>query len=118
LWAWWAALHVLLAAAAALVGVPASIKVCAVLAIVGHGIIRRPRAPPGLVVVTEDGCCVVPEWHTGRRPFGSRTLLCPFWIRLDLGKGSWRRDILLVADQMKAEDWRRLRALLTRIRGD
>lgn len=112
------ALHVLLATATLLVGWAASMKALAVLAIVVHGVVRRPPASPGLVVVTEGGCCVVPEWRTGKRPFGSRTLMCPFWIRLDLGKGSWRRDILLVADQIPAEDWRRLRALLARTRGD
>jgi len=112
------ALHVLLAAAAVLVGWPASMKTLAVLAIVGHGVVRRPLASPGLVVVAEDGCCVVPEWHTGRRPFGPRTLMCPFWIRLDLGKGLRRRDILLIADQVPPEEWRRLRALLARTRGD
>jgi hypothetical protein len=112
------ALHVLLAVAAVLVGGPASIKVLAVLAIIGHAVVRRPPPSPHLIVVGEDGCCVVPEWHTGRRPFGPRTLMGPFWIRIDLGKGSWRRDILLVADQIPAADWRRLRALLARTCGD
>ena len=107
----------MLVAAAMLAGWPASMKMLAVLAIVGHGIVWRPLASPGVVVVAEDGC-VVPEWHTGRRPFGPRTLVCPFWIRLDLGKGQWRRDILLIADQIPPEDWRRLRALLARTRGD
>jgi hypothetical protein len=90
----------------------------AVLAIVAHGVIRRPLGRPRLVVVTADGFCAVPEWHTGRRPIGPRTLLCPFWVRLDLGRGPWRRDILLIADQVRPEDWRRLRALLARTRGD
>lgn len=118
LWAWWVALHVLLAAALALVAAPEAIKVLAAVAIVAHGVARRPRARPRLVVVTADGFCAVPEWDTGRRPIGSRTLLCPFWVRLDLGRGPWRRDILLIADQVPAEDWRRLRALLARTRGD
>jgi hypothetical protein len=111
-------LHAVLAAAAVLVGWAASMKALAVLAIVVHGIVRRPLAPPGRVVVTEDGCCAVPEWHTGRSPLGSRTLMCPFWIRLDVGKGLTRRDILLVADQIDPEDWRRLRALIARVRRD
>jgi hypothetical protein len=112
------ALHVLLAVAALLVGWPASMKALAVLTIALHGVVRRPLATPARVVVTEDGCCVVPEWHTGLRPLGSRTLMCPFWIRLDLGKGLRRRDILLVADQIDREGWRRLRALLARTRRD
>jgi hypothetical protein len=28
--------------------------------------------------------------------------------------GPWRRDILLIADQMQPDEWRRLRALLLR----
>jgi hypothetical protein len=118
LWAWWVALHALLAAAVALVAAPEAIKVLAMIAIVGHGVVRRPRGRPRLVVVTADGFCAVPDWGTGRRPIGSRTLLCPFWVKLDLGRGLRRRDILLIADQVPPEDWRRLRALLARTRGD
>ena len=118
LWMWWGALHLLLATAAILVGGPAWIKVLVVIAMGAHGVWRRPKASPGLVVVSEDGCCAVPEWSTGRRPLGSRTLVCPFWVRLDLGKGSRQRDILLIADQLPPEDWRRLRAILARTRGD
>ena len=76
----------------------------------------RPR--PGLVLVAEDGVCTVPEWQAGPRPLGARTLVCPFWVRLDLGAGPWRRDILLVADQVRPDEWRRLRALLARARRD
>jgi hypothetical protein len=112
------ALHLVLAAAAMLVGWPASMKALAVLALVVHGVVRRPLASPAELVVTEDGCCAVPEWNTGRRPFGSRSMMCPFWIRLDLGKGTKRRDILLVADQIAPEEWRRLRALVRRARRD
>jgi hypothetical protein len=112
------ALHLLLVAAAMIAGWPPSMKTLAVLAIVVHAVARRPLASPVCVVVTEDGCCAVPEWNTGRKPLGPRTLMCPLWIRLDLGKGSRRRDVLLVADQIGAEDWRRLRALLARMRRD
>ena len=108
----------LLAAAAVLAALPVAIKVLAVLATVGHGVIRRPSAAPGLALVAEDGFCVVPEWQTGLRPLGARTLVCPFWVRLDLGKGPWPRDLLLIVDQVQAEDWRRLRARLARTRRD
>jgi hypothetical protein len=108
----------LLAAAAALAGLPAAIKLLAVVATVAHAVIRRPSAAPGVVLVAEDGLCVVPEWHTGLRPLGARTLVCPFWVRLDLGTGPWPRDLLLIVDQVQAEDWRRLRALLARTRRD
>jgi hypothetical protein len=109
-------LHALLAAAALLVGWPVALKLLAIAAVVGHGIVRRPPASPRVVQVRADGLCVVPEWNTGTRPLGARTLVCPFWVRLDLGKGPWSRDLLLLADQIRPDEWRRLRSLLLRIR--
>ena len=116
LWAWWFSLHVLLGIAFALVGWAVPLRLLAIAAVVGHCIVRRPTASPRIVLVAEGGRCVVPEWKTGPRPLGPRTLVSPFWVRLDLGTGPWRRDILLLADQMQPEDWRRLRALLLRAR--
>ena len=107
-------LHVLLGVACALVGWPISLRLLAIAAVVGHGIVRRPAPSPHVVQFGEDGACVVPEWQTGSRPLGARTLVCPFWVRLDLGMGPWPRDISLIADQMRPEEWRRLRALLLR----
>jgi hypothetical protein len=118
LWAWWALLHVLLVAAVVLLGSPAWIKLLAGLAIVIHGFVRRPPPSPGVVMVAEGGLCGVPEWFRGLRPLGARTLMCPFWVSLDLGAGPWRRDLLLVADQVGSAEWRRLRALLSRVRCD
>jgi hypothetical protein len=118
LWVWWWSLHAVLVGAALLVGLPIAGRLLVALAIVVHALARRPAAAPALVIVGEDGVCVVPEWGTGRRPLGSRTLVCPFWVRLDLGKGLPQRDILLIADQVAPQEWRRLRALLARMRGD
>ncbi|HSC14902.1 MAG TPA: protein YgfX [Gammaproteobacteria bacterium] len=114
LWVWWGLLHALLGAASVLVGWPVPLKVLAFAAVVGHGVLRRPAAAPRVVHFTADGCCAVPEWKTGSRPLAARTLVCPFWVRLDLGMGPWPRDILLIADQMRPDEWRRLRALLLR----
>jgi hypothetical protein len=116
LWVWWCLLHALLCAAFAIVGWPFAFKLPAVVAVIGHGVMRAPRASPRVVQVSEGGSCLVPEWRTGARRPGARTLVCPFWVRLDLGMGPWPRDILLVADQMRPDDWRRLRALLLRSR--
>jgi membrane-bound toxin of toxin-antitoxin system len=109
-------LHVLIGAAFALVGWPVVWRGIAIVAVGAHGLIRRPERSPSSVIVGEGGTCAVPEWNTGTRPLGPRTLICPFWIRLDLGTGPWRRDILLVADQVRPEQWRQLRALLNRAR--
>ena len=109
-------LHMLLGAAFALVGWPAPFRMLAVVTVAVHGVLRRPAASPRGVIVTEGGICAVPEWNTGARPLGPRTLIGPFWIRLDLGTGPWRRDILLLADQLRPTEWRQLRALLNRMR--
>lgn len=113
---WWLLLHALLGAAFALVGWPVPFRVLAIAAIVAHGIVRRPAPSPRTVIVAEGGRCVIPEWNTGSRRLGARTLICPLWARLDLGTGPWPRDILLLADQVRPEEWRQLRALLDRAR--
>lgn len=104
----------LLAAAVVLVAIPAVFKALALLALAGHAAVRRPRAEPRVIHVAADGSCAVPEWHTGSRALGAGTLICPFWIKLDLGAGLRQRYILLFADQIAAHEWRRLRALLER----
>ena len=109
-------MHVLLGIALALVGWAVAFRLVAIVAIAVHGVVRRPAASPRTVVVAEGGFFAVPEWNTGARPLGPRTLISPFWVRLDLGAGPWRRDILLLADQVRPEEWRRLRALLLRAR--
>jgi membrane-bound toxin of toxin-antitoxin system len=116
LWAWWCSLHVLLGLAFALVGWAVPFRLLAVAAVVAHCIVRRPCASPRTVLVAEGGRCAIPEWNTGARPLGPRTLVSLFWVRLDLGIGPWRRDILLLADQIRPDEWRRLRALLLRAR--
>jgi hypothetical protein len=113
---WWLALHALLAAAALLVAAPWAIKLAALLAVGGHGAVRRPRPPPEVILVDADAHCIVPAWNAGRLALGARTVVCPHWLRLDLGTGPQRRDILLVADQLGRVEWARLRALLERTR--
>ena len=113
---WWFLLHALVGAAFALVGWPAPFRALAIVAIVAHGVVRRPAPSPRIVIVAEGGSCVIPEWNTGSRTLGERTLICPFWVRLDLGAGPWPRDILLLADQVRPDEWRQLRALLSRVR--
>lgn len=87
-------------------------------AVVAHGVLLRPLPPPALVIVREGGACAIPEWGPGLRPLGPRTTVAPFWVRLDLGSGNRQRELLLIADQVGPADWRRLRALLARARGE
>jgi hypothetical protein len=114
---WWCLLHGLLVAAVALVGWPLVLKGLALAAVLGHAVLRRPAAAPGLVLV-DGSACAVPEWQTGLRPLGVRTLVATVWVRLDLGRGSWRRDLILLVDQLEPGEWRRLRAALARARRD
>jgi hypothetical protein len=113
---WWGALHGLLAAAAVLVGVPVPLRLAALVAILCHGLARRPRAVPRAILVGADGTCVVPEWGPSRLELRRGTLLCPHWVRLVLGAGAQRRDIVLIADQIPAEQWAGLCARLCRVR--
>ena len=114
---WWLALHALLAAAALLVASPWPIKLVALFAVSGHGVRAAPAAGrPQVILVDADAHCVVPAWNSGRLALGARTVVCPHWLRLDLGTGPQRRDILLVADQLGPAEWARLRALLERTR--
>jgi hypothetical protein len=110
-------LHALLLGAVVLAGCPAALKLAGVAAIVVHALLRSPAKSPGLILVEEGGACAVPEWQTGMRPLGPRTMVAPFWIRLDLGACLPQRELLLIADQVGPEDWRRLRAVLARGRG-
>jgi hypothetical protein len=112
---WWCLLHGLLVAAVALVAWPLLTKGLALAAVLAHLRLRRPAAAPGLVLV-DGNACAVPEWRTGLRPLGARTLVAPLWVRLDLGRGPWRRELLLLVDQLEPQDWRRLRAALARAR--
>jgi hypothetical protein len=114
---WWRLLHGLLVAAVVLVGWPLLPKSVALAAVLAHALLRRPAAAPALVLVAGNACAV-PEWQTGLRPLGGRTLVAPFWVRLDLGRGPWRRDVILLVDQLEPDDWRRLRATLARARRD
>jgi len=114
---WWLALHALLAAAVVLVASPWPIKLAALLAVGGHGVVRRPRPPPAVILVDADAHCIVPAWSADRLALGARTVVCPHWLRLDLGTGPQQRDLLLVVDQLAPFEWARLRAVLDRTRG-
>jgi hypothetical protein len=118
--AWWAALHVLLAVATLLVAWPIALELAALVAVAAHAVVGRPRGGPRSIEVAADGSCVVPEWGLSPTAPGPRTLVCTWWIRLDLrsGTGPPRRDILLFVDQLDGEQWARLRALLERARCD
>ncbi len=102
----------MLAAALLLSGAPVALKALSLAALAGHAAWRRPRRTPTAIHFAADGSCAVPQWQTGNLRLGAGTLICPFWIKLDLGRGVRRRYIFLFVDQVAPDDWRRLCALL------
>jgi hypothetical protein len=111
-------LHSLLVAAALLVAWPSVFRIAAVALVAAHAVARWPRATPVSVLVGSDATCLVPEWGVSRAPLGPRTIMCTYWLRLDLGVGPLRRDLLLFIDQLGPDQWAQLRALLERARCD
>lgn len=106
----------MLGLAVALLAVPVACRALALVGLVAHAVARRPARGPGTIELCADGSCTVPEWGAANRDLGPDTLVAPFWVRLDLGPGIRPRYIFLFADQMGPEAWRRMRALLFRLR--
>ena len=111
---WWLGLHVLLAATALLIGWPLSLQVAALCAIVAHGIGRRPSSTRSVIEVGADATFRVATSSTTAFEPDRRTLLTPFWVRIVARRKGDAVDILLLADQLDPEDWRRLTAILRR----
>ena len=99
-----------------LVAVPTVLRFALLAALLCHGVVRRPRPAPTVVLVGADGTCVVPDWGPARLALGPQTLLAPYWVRLAFGTGPQQRDIVLLADQLPAATWTQLRARLRRVR--
>ena len=116
LWGWWLALHCLLALATLLTAGSWPIRLAVVLGVLGHGVARRPRRLPRLILVDVEARIAVPDWDLAELTLGARTVVCPYWVRLDLGTRLGRRDILLCIDQLAPDEWARLCGLLGRAR--
>jgi len=111
---WWLGLHLLLTVAALLAGWSWSTKVAVIVAVVGHAAWRRPPPPCALIEVGADGACRIPALGSAPFVLGARTRLSPFWVRIVARNGAETLDLLLLIDQLNAEDWRRLTAILRR----
>jgi hypothetical protein len=111
--AWWIALHALLFAGVFAVAAPVWLKALGFAVAVGHGYCRRPTAPPARLVVSSDGLCWCPSVAAQALRLGPRTRYARGWIRLV--DRSRRLDILLLEDQLEAEEWPRLSALVRRL---
>jgi hypothetical protein len=112
--AWWVALHALLLGAAGLVGAAGWLRMVLALAVVVHGVLRRPAATPAPILVAEDGSCCVPALGPAWLEPGPRTRLTAYGLRLSLADRARTHDILLCVDQVDAAGWARLNARLRR----
>jgi hypothetical protein len=111
---WWALLHGLLAAAIVLLGAALAATTALIAALGAHAVVRYPCAPR-LLVLYPDGAWTVPERGAYGRKLAPGTTWSPWYVELVLvGCGGAR--ILIVRDQLGAEDWRRLK-LAVRERG-
>jgi hypothetical protein len=108
----WLALHALLALAAALAALPWPVTLLAVGATVGHGLKRRPGHAPRRLVVGDNGVCRVADGRT--LVLGRGTTVGAYWVRLVLTSECDALDILLLKDQLPADAWARLAAVLRR----
>jgi hypothetical protein len=101
---WWVLLHAVLAASALLLELAPVLVLLGLAAIVAHGIARYPRGPK-LLVLQSDGTWAVPErgWHGLKLAPG--TAWTTWYVELALS-GQPKARIVLLRDQLCAEDWR------------
>lgn len=111
---WWLGLHLLLAATVFLIGWSVLPKIGAIAAVVAHALWRRPLAASEVIEVGADGACRIASQGSEAFAPGPRTRLTPFSVRIVARTKRDLVDILLLADQLDREDWRRLTAILRR----
>jgi hypothetical protein len=112
---WWVGLHALLGGAAMLLAWPWPAAALAIVATIAHAAWRWPAPPRATILLGPDGSCRLATDEGGDAlPLGARTRFSGWWVHLAADDGPRRRDILLLFDQLEADDWRRLAAILRR----
>jgi hypothetical protein len=103
---WWALLHILLASSALLLDLAAVLTAAALAVIAAHAIRRYPRTPR-LLILHCDGTWAVPErgWHLLNLAPGTT---CTTWYVELVFMDPADARILVLKDQLGAEDWRAL----------
>ena len=112
---WWRALHGV--GAAGIIGLPVSwlIRCPLLAALVVHGWWRLPEPSPVLIGYP-NGTWAAPELGRAALRLTSGSMVATWWLRLVLRDGRGRLPVLLLRDQLCAEDWRALQAFLRRPR--
>ncbi|HEX6996468.1 MAG TPA: hypothetical protein VF339_20225 [Gammaproteobacteria bacterium] len=111
---WHVAVHVLAVVSISLSGLVWPVKLAAGGALVAHAALRRPAAPMP-IRRDADGTWSLPALGLDGLALRPGTAAGPFWVRLALGRAGVRTvTVVLVADQVDREAWRRLQAELRR----
>jgi hypothetical protein len=110
--AWWSLLHAVVAAAVLALYLSWPPALFALPAIVAHAVVCRPAAAPRLQVGPQRRWSL-PERSLHGLMLAAGSTYTANWVDLVLQHESGRvARVLLVRDQLPAEDWRRLQALL------
>ena len=112
---WWLALHTLAVAAVVVLGAPWLLKGLALLCVLVHAIALPPERAPR-IVYRSDGRIELPELGLDDLTLGPRTRYTASWVRFDLRGKERALLVLLLADQIAPEAWRRLQTALRRLR--
>jgi hypothetical protein len=112
---WHIAVHALAILSVSVCGIGWPLKLVAAAALLCHAALRWPRAPTPLYRHA-DGAWSLPILGLERLRLCPGTAVGPFWARLALGTNgaTAAATIVLLADQVDPEDWRRLQAILRR----
>jgi hypothetical protein len=111
LWLAWLGLPVLAAGGILASGLPVYVKFALVLALSGHGLRARPRRPERLVALPS-GAWSLPESGRYNLRISAATRIAECWILLEWSTRDGKRvRRLVLADQFRPPDWRRLTVL-------
>lgn len=110
--AWWFCLHAVLGSSLWLSGWPTYVKLGLTALIAAHWRGLRPRGAP-LVIGSRHGPWALPERHSYNLELSSSTRFARGWVLLCLERPQAPvTSVLLLADQLPPEDWRRLQLAL------
>lgn len=104
-------------------GLELYVKVAALCAVGGYAWLFRPPEV-GPIIIGGGGLWALPAEELYDMRLGEKTVYSGAWVRLHLTRGrATNRRVLLLADQLDREDWRRLQvsvreAPVDRIDGD
>lgn len=114
---WWAALHLVLAAAVVASGIPQWAAAAVLVGVVVHAVARRPKPHSCVLVCRSDGRFDLPDIGCRDLVLDARSVAARGYVRLVLTDGAAVLHVLLLRDQLDDPTWRRLLARLAAARG-